>query len=57
MVEDKFEDDHLSCMTIEDIIRASRLLDNEMRVVKEELQRTNLELDSFREKIKENQEN
>ncbi|KAG6422163.1 hypothetical protein SASPL_118726 [Salvia splendens] len=56
MVEDNFEDDQLSSMTTEDITRASRLLDNEIRILKEELQRTNLELDSFREKIKENQE-
>ncbi|GER29261.1 26S protease regulatory subunit 6A homolog [Striga asiatica] len=56
MVEDNFEDDHLSSMTTDDITRASRLLDNEIRILKEELQRTNLELDSFREKIKENQE-
>ncbi|KZV43712.1 26S protease regulatory subunit 6A [Dorcoceras hygrometricum] len=56
MVEDNFEDDQLSSMTTEDIIRASRLLDNEIRILKEELQRTNLELDSFREKTKENQE-
>lgn len=87
MVEDSFEDDQLAPMTTEDITRASRLLDNEIRILKvwvrdwiwifvwnlifaliwgtsdlsycfwqEELQRTNLELDSFREKIKENQE-
>ncbi|KAK6159709.1 hypothetical protein DH2020_003090 [Rehmannia glutinosa] len=56
MLEDNFEDDQLSSMTTEDITRASRLLDNEIRILKEELQRTNLELDSFREKIKENQE-
>ncbi|KAL0357248.1 UNVERIFIED_CONTAM: 26S proteasome regulatory subunitA [Sesamum calycinum] len=56
MVEDNFEEDQLSSMTTEDITRASRLLDNEIRILKEELQRTNLELDSFREKIKENQE-
>lgn len=91
MVEDNFEDDQLSSMTTEDITRASRLLDNEIRILKvfiptfrrllyllnfilflqfqlpwrsdldyrfpqEELQRTNLELESFREKIKENQE-
>ncbi|GMN43912.1 hypothetical protein TIFTF001_013111 [Ficus carica] len=57
MVEDtSFEDDQLSSMTTDDIVRASRLLDNEIRILKEELQRTNLELDSFKEKIKENQE-
>ncbi|GJW46151.1 hypothetical protein Tco_0077797 [Tanacetum coccineum] len=42
MMEDtNMEDDELASMTIEDI---------------EELQRTNLELDSFKDKIKENQE-
>uniref|UniRef100_A0A3Q7F894 AAA+ ATPase domain-containing protein n=8 Tax=Solanum TaxID=4107 RepID=A0A3Q7F894_SOLLC len=57
MAEDSnFEDDQLHAMSTEDIIRASRLLDNEIRIIKEELQRTNLELDSFKEKIKENQE-
>uniref|UniRef100_A0A6I9QP70 26S proteasome regulatory subunit 6A homolog n=1 Tax=Elaeis guineensis var. tenera TaxID=51953 RepID=A0A6I9QP70_ELAGV len=44
-------------MSTDDIIRASRLLDNEIRILKQdELQRTNLELESFKEKIKENQE-
>ncbi|KAF3620600.1 26S protease regulatory subunit 6A -like protein [Capsicum annuum] len=57
MAEDSnFEDDQLHSMSTEDIIRASRLLDNEIRIIKEELQRTNLELESFKEKIKENQE-
>ena len=101
MVEDSnFEDDQLNSMSTDDIVRASRLLDNEIRILKvfflhkllviwfwtsfvcyekliflgkmiklnyccwscnfgeiqEELQRTNLELDSFKEKIKENQE-
>ncbi|RYQ90290.1 hypothetical protein Ahy_B09g096460 isoform C [Arachis hypogaea] len=57
MVEDtSFEDDQLANMTTEDIVRASRLLDNEIRILKEELQRTNLELESYKEKIKENQE-
>ncbi|XP_055816671.1 26S proteasome regulatory subunit 6A homolog [Solanum dulcamara] len=57
MAEDSnFEDDQLHAMSTEDIIRASRLLDNEIRIIKEELQRTNLESDSFKEKIKENQE-
>ncbi|KAF2307267.1 hypothetical protein GH714_025951 [Hevea brasiliensis] len=54
--ESNFEDDQLASMTTEDILRASRLLDNEIRILKEELQRTNLELDSYKEKIKENQE-
>ncbi|KAJ1380889.1 P-loop containing nucleoside triphosphate hydrolase [Sesbania bispinosa] len=57
MLEDtSFEDDQLASMTTDDIVRASRLLDNEIRILKEELQRTNLELESYKEKIKENQE-
>ncbi|KAF4357466.1 hypothetical protein F8388_018453 [Cannabis sativa] len=57
MLEDtSFEDDQLASMSTDDIVRASRLLDNEIRIHKEELQRTNLELDSYKEKIKENQE-
>ncbi|RXI01810.1 hypothetical protein DVH24_015159 [Malus domestica] len=57
MVEDTTsEDDQLAAMTTEDIIRATRLLDNKIRVHKEEMSRTNLELDSYKEKIKENQE-
>ncbi|KAL8171757.1 hypothetical protein V2J09_023561 [Rumex salicifolius] len=57
MVEDaNFEEDQLASMTTDDIARASRLLDNEIRILKEEVQRTSLELDSFKEKIKENQE-
>ncbi|KAL6139208.1 hypothetical protein ACLB2K_064485 [Fragaria x ananassa] len=57
VVEDtSFEDEQLAAMTTDDIIRATRLLDNEIRIHKEELQRTNLELDSYKEKIKENQE-
>ncbi|GFP95066.1 26s protease regulatory subunit 6a homolog [Phtheirospermum japonicum] len=56
MVEDNLVDDQLTSMSNDDIVRASRLLDNETRVSKDELQRTNLEIDSFKEKIKENQE-
>ncbi|GJX50501.1 26S proteasome regulatory subunit 6A [Tanacetum coccineum] len=57
MMEDtNMEDDELALMTIEDIQRQSCLLANKIRVIKEELQRTNLELDSFKDKIKENQE-
>ncbi|KAJ1281495.1 hypothetical protein BS78_04G310200 [Paspalum vaginatum] len=56
MVVDDAEDDQLASMSTEDIVRASRLLDNEIRVHKDELQRTNLELESVKEKIKENQE-
>ncbi|CAD5180985.1 unnamed protein product [Musa acuminata subsp. malaccensis] len=50
------DDDLLSPMTTEDIIRASRLLDKEIRVLKDELQRLNLELESLKDKIKGNQE-
>ncbi|KAI8006310.1 hypothetical protein LOK49_LG07G03519 [Camellia lanceoleosa] len=57
MVEDSsFEEDQLASMSTDDVLRASRLLDNEIRILKEELQRTNLELESFKEKIKEDQE-
>lgn len=57
VVEDSsFEEDQLASMSTDDVVRASRLLDNEIRILKEELQRTNLELESFKEKIKENQE-
>lgn len=35
MVEDtNFEDDQLTAMTTDDIIRATRLLDNEIRILK-----------------------
>ncbi|KAM0943453.1 putative proteasome endopeptidase complex [Dioscorea sansibarensis] len=53
---DDFEDDQIASMSTEDIIRASRLLDTEIRILKEDLQRANLDLDSYKEKIKENQE-
>uniref|UniRef100_A0A1J3DQD9 26S protease regulatory subunit 6A-like protein A n=1 Tax=Noccaea caerulescens TaxID=107243 RepID=A0A1J3DQD9_NOCCA len=58
MVEDttSFEEDQLASMSTEDITRATRLLDNEIRILKEDAQRTNLECDSYKEKIKENQE-
>lgn len=57
VVEDSsFEDDQLNSMSTDDILRASRLLDNEIRILKDESQRTSLEVDSFKEKIKENQE-
>nr|KYP71198.1 26S protease regulatory subunit 6A isogeny [Cajanus cajan] len=58
MVEDtaSFEDDQLASMSTDDVVRASRLLENEIRILKEELQRTNLELESYKDKIKENQE-
>lgn len=87
MLEDtNFEDDDLASMSTDDVVRASRLLDTEIRILKvsslfsslqfvfclnlwfcwflflfflylkEESQRTNLELESYKEKIKENQE-
>ncbi|KAM3270246.1 26S proteasome regulatory subunit 6A [Capsicum chacoense] len=56
MAEDSNFEDDLYAMSTDDIIRAARLLDNEIRILKDDLQRTNLELDSFKEKIKENQE-
>lgn len=55
-VDDAAEDDQLASMATDDIVRASRLLDNEVRVLKDELQRNNLELENFKDKIKENQE-
>ncbi|KAM0904356.1 hypothetical protein ACQ4PT_018065 [Festuca glaucescens] len=56
MAVDDAEDDQLASMATDDIVRASRLLDNEVRVHKDELQRNNLELENFKDKIKENQE-
>nr|CAB3451397.1 unnamed protein product [Digitaria exilis] len=56
MAVDDAEEDQLASMSTEDIVRASRLLENEIRVHKDELQRSNLELESVKEKIKENQE-
>ncbi|KAG7653622.1 AAA+ ATPase domain [Arabidopsis suecica] len=57
MAEDtSLEEDQLASMTPNDIPRASRLLANEIRILKEELQRANLDLESVKEKIKENQE-
>ncbi|CAE5956941.1 unnamed protein product [Arabidopsis arenosa] len=57
MAEDtSLEEDQLASMTPDDIPRASRLLANEIRILKEELQRANLDLESVKEKIKENQE-
>ncbi|KAH7416148.1 hypothetical protein KP509_14G077800 [Ceratopteris richardii] len=55
---DIFEDttDELASMSTDDLIRASRLLDQELRVLKEETTRLSLELDAVREKTKENQE-
>ncbi|KAJ6796302.1 26S protease regulatory subunit 6A-like protein [Iris pallida] len=56
MEDSSFEDDQLGSMTTDDIARASRLLDNELRILRDELQRANLEHESLKEKIKENQE-
>ncbi|TVU27832.1 hypothetical protein EJB05_19358 [Eragrostis curvula] len=56
MAVDDLEDDQIASMSTEQIITASRLLDNEIRVHKDELQRLNLDLQSTKEKIKENQE-
>jgi 26S proteasome regulatory subunit T5 len=56
MAVDDVEEDQIASMSTEQIITASRLLDNEIRVHKDELQRMNLELQSTKEKIKENQE-
>ncbi|KAH9602081.1 hypothetical protein KSS87_008502 [Heliosperma pusillum] len=53
MVEDE---DQLAHMSTEDTVRGTRILDNEIRILKEEVHRSTLELDSFKEKIKENQE-
>ena len=45
MVEDtNFEDDQLASMTTDGIVGASCLLDVEIRILKEEVQRTMLEL-------------
>ncbi|RDY05133.1 26S proteasome regulatory subunit 6A-like protein [Mucuna pruriens] len=59
MLEDtatSFEDDELASMSTDDVVRASRLLENEIRILKEESRITNVELDSYKDKIKENQE-
>ncbi|CAM0913011.1 unnamed protein product [Alopecurus aequalis] len=56
MAVDDAEDDQLASMSAEDVVRATRLLDNEIRVLKDELQRTKLELETFKDKVKENQE-
>uniref|UniRef100_A0A0C9QQY3 TSA: Wollemia nobilis Ref_Wollemi_Transcript_13490_1579 transcribed RNA sequence n=1 Tax=Wollemia nobilis TaxID=56998 RepID=A0A0C9QQY3_9CONI len=55
--ENIFEgDDELASMTTEELIRGARLLENENRILRDEVQRTTLELDATKEKIKENQE-
>lgn len=48
--------DEFQQMTAESIQQRSRLLDNEVRVLKDESQRLTLELSGFKEKIKENTE-
>eukprot|EP01018_Ginkgo_biloba_P025912 Gb_01340 [translate_table: standard] len=55
--DDIFEgEDELSSMSTEELIRGARLLENENRILKDEVHRTTLDLDATREKIKENQE-
>uniref|UniRef100_A0A0D6QXY0 AAA+ ATPase domain-containing protein n=1 Tax=Araucaria cunninghamii TaxID=56994 RepID=A0A0D6QXY0_ARACU len=55
--ENIFEgEDELASMTTEELIRGARLLETENRILKDEVQRTTLELDATKEKIKENQE-
>eukprot|EP00897_Mesotaenium_endlicherianum_P001028 jgi/Mesen1/10926/ME000095S10274 len=58
---DIFEEDdahgaEIARMSADDILRRTRLLDNEIRVLKDESQRLTLDQDATREKIKENQE-
>jgi 26S proteasome regulatory subunit T5 len=48
--------DELASMSAENIQRRSRLLENEIRVLKDETQRLTLEYNAMKEKIKENQE-
>eukprot|EP00245_Coleochaete_scutata_P004464 TRINITY_DN17101_c0_g1_i1.p1 TRINITY_DN17101_c0_g1~~TRINITY_DN17101_c0_g1_i1.p1 ORF type:complete len:431 (+),score=102.61 TRINITY_DN17101_c0_g1_i1:141-1433(+) len=48
--------DEIARSSTDDIVRRTRLLDNEIRVLKDETQRMTLELDGTREKIKENRE-
>ncbi|GLJ44696.1 hypothetical protein SUGI_0939690 [Cryptomeria japonica] len=54
MMEDSiFEgEDEPSSMTMEELTRGARLLDTENRILKDEVQRTTLELDGTKEKIK-----
>uniref|UniRef100_A0A0C9QQY6 TSA: Wollemia nobilis Ref_Wollemi_Transcript_13485_1883 transcribed RNA sequence n=1 Tax=Wollemia nobilis TaxID=56998 RepID=A0A0C9QQY6_9CONI len=55
--ENIFEgEDELASMTTEELIRGARLLETENRILKDEVQRTSLDLDATKEKIKENQE-
>lgn len=48
--------DEFQGMTADDILRRNRLLDNEIRVLKDESQRLTLDQQSMKEKIKENKE-
>jgi len=43
-------------MTTEELIRGARLLETEIRILKDEVHRTTLDLDGTKDKIKENQE-
>ncbi|GJZ37626.1 hypothetical protein Tco_0583817 [Tanacetum coccineum] len=58
MAEDttSFEDDRFAFISTKDIQHTSCLLDNKISILKVELQRMNLELDSFKEKIKLNKQ-
>lgn len=48
--------DEFQGMTADDILRRNRLLENEIRVLKDESQRLTLDQQSVKEKIKENKE-
>ena len=48
--------DEFQGMTADDILRRNRLLDNEIRVLKDESQRLTLDQQSMKEKVKENKE-
>lgn len=48
--------DEFQHMTADDILRRNRLLDNEIRVLKDESQRITLDQQSMKEKVKENKE-
>ncbi|KAG4394117.1 hypothetical protein GLYMA_03G235250v4 [Glycine max] len=51
-----FEDGKLASMTTDDVVRASRILENDIRILKEEVQRSNREWESYKEKIQDNEE-
>jgi 26S proteasome regulatory subunit T5 len=48
--------EELQGMSADDIVRRNRLLDNELRVLKDENTRLNLDQNGLREKVKENKE-